>query len=103
MQACAYATLTTVPSNTPYSPLQMAFGVDMLFCQKVAIDWECIKQLHQQQATESSNEENRNRLHHEYQVGDMVLIITSTLEQCNQAKLSSSTEGPYEITKVYAN
>ena len=103
VQACAYVTRTTVPSNIPYSPLQMAFGVDMLFCQKVAIDWEHIKQLRQQQAIENNNKENKIRLHHVYQVRDLVLIITPTLELHNQAKLLWPTEGSYEISRVYIN
>ena len=70
----------TMPSNIPYSPSQMAFGVDILFCQKVAIDWERIKRLRQQQAIENNNKENKNCLQHVHQVGDLVLIITPTLE-----------------------
>ena len=47
VQACAFAVRTTVPSNSPYAPAQMAFGMDMIFQQKVIVDWDKIKQLRQ--------------------------------------------------------
>ena len=33
LQSVAYALRTTVPSTIKYSPAELTFGVDMLFCQ----------------------------------------------------------------------
>ncbi len=103
VQACAYAARAAVPSNSPYSPAQLAFGMDMLFRQRVIIDWEKIKVLRQEQAIANNTKENKKRIDHEYHVGDLVLIVTPTSERRKQCKLSSPTEGPYAITRVYAN
>ena len=40
IQACAFALRVTTPANGPYSPAQLAFGYDLIFRQKVVIDWE---------------------------------------------------------------
>ena len=47
--------------------------------------------------------ENKNRINHQYQVKDQVLIVYHFHYWKNQRKLSSPTEGPYTITKVYKN
>jgi transposase InsO family protein len=47
IQACAFALRVTTPAHGPYSPAQLAFGYDPIFCQKVVIDWEQKKALHQ--------------------------------------------------------
>jgi len=103
VQACAYAARAAVPSNNPYSPAQLTFGMDMLFRQRVVIDWEKLKRARQEQATANNAKENKKRIEHNYHVGDLVLIVTPTSERRKQRKLSSPTEGPYAITKVYTN
>ncbi|KAL7478537.1 hypothetical protein ACHAW6_004297, partial [Cyclotella cf. meneghiniana] len=50
LQACAWAIRTTTPSNTPHSPGQLIFGIDMIFCQKVKIDWALLKKQRRDQA-----------------------------------------------------
>ncbi|KAL7477539.1 hypothetical protein ACHAW6_010840 [Cyclotella cf. meneghiniana] len=34
IQACAWAICTTTPSNSPFMPIQLTFGMDMIFQQK---------------------------------------------------------------------
>ncbi|KAL7482706.1 hypothetical protein ACHAW6_008362 [Cyclotella cf. meneghiniana] len=50
LQACAWAICTTTPSNTPHSPVQLIFGVDMIFRQKIKIDWALLKKQRRDQA-----------------------------------------------------
>ena len=50
IQVCAYAMRATTPAHRLYSPAQLAFGYDLLFHQKVFIDWEQMKVLHNKQA-----------------------------------------------------
>ena len=38
LQACAWAIQTTSPSNSPYNPCQLTFGMEMIFRQQVKID-----------------------------------------------------------------
>ena len=64
LQACAWAIHTTTPSNTPHSPGQLIFGVDMIFRQKVKIDWALLKKQHQDQVLANNSKENRTRRTH---------------------------------------
>mmetsp|Transcript_126 Transcript_126/g.296 ORF Transcript_126/g.296 Transcript_126/m.296 type:complete len:102 (-) Transcript_126:186-491(-) len=75
----------------------------MIFRQQIMIDWEKLKQQRLQHASTNNFKENKKRVNHTYSVNDLVLIITPSSERNKQRKLSSPTEGPYRITKVYAN
>jgi len=103
IQAVAWAIRTTTPSNAPYCPAQMAFGQDMLLRRKVIIDWQLLKEQRQKQAIANNIKENKNRRPHLYKIGDWVLIVEKQYERAKKAKLSSPTEGPYKILKVYTN
>jgi hypothetical protein len=105
IQACAYALRATAPSQGIYSPAQLAFGCDMIFRQKVLIDWERLKAARDKHALQNNAKENRKRLEHEYKVGDKVLIILKPYERRNNPKISAptSTEGPHTILAIYAN
>jgi hypothetical protein len=103
IQACGWAIRTTVPSNSKYQPGQLVFGRDMIFHQAVKIDWQLLKDECRKQSTNNNKKENKNRLQHEYKVGDLVLIVEKPYERHKQPKLSSPTQGPYKITRVYDN
>ena len=75
IQSCAWAIRATALSNAPYTPGQLAFRHDMIFCQKCLVDWTRLKQRRQRQAIENNKKENKNRREHNYKVGDLVLII----------------------------
>ncbi|KAL7480695.1 hypothetical protein ACHAW6_006360, partial [Cyclotella cf. meneghiniana] len=94
LQACTWAICTTTPSNTPHSPGPFIFGVDVIFFQKVKIDWALLKKQHQDQALANNSKENRTRRTHTYQVGDLILIVDKAYERARTGKLSSPTEGP---------
>ena len=56
--------------------------------------------LRKQEIINMSNEkENKKRPHHEYNVGDKVLLEKGGIQQ----KMAASQEKPYEITKVSTN
>ncbi len=90
IQACAYTTQAAVPSNNTYSPAQLTFRMDILFCQYVIINWEKLKLLRQEQAI-AINHKGKKRVKHDYHVGDLVLMPQTM-------QLSSRTEGPHAIT-----
>jgi hypothetical protein len=46
IQIALFANRATTPSNCAYSPSQLAYGVDMIFRQKILIDWVALKQVH---------------------------------------------------------
>ncbi len=72
IQACTWAIRTATPSNSPYSPSQLAFGMDMIFRQKIMVDWALLKKLRRSQTTANNDKENKKRRHHEYKIGDLV-------------------------------
>jgi hypothetical protein len=105
IQACAHALRTTTPSNEPYSPAQLTFGCDMIFRQTIIIDWERLKATRHKNAIANNEKENRKRIHHEFKVGDKVLIKYKPYERRNNPKISPSTyeSGPFTILAIYAN
>ena len=103
VQACAYSLRTTVPSNLPYSPSQLAFGCDMIFRHRVKIDWEMIKHKRSKQALANNTKENKKRVDHEYQVGDFAILLIPPYERSKQAKISSPTNGVYKILEINKN
>lgn len=60
VQACAYLAQTTVPSNSPYSTVQLTFRRDMTFCKHIVIDWGKSKQQCIQHAMANKNKESKN-------------------------------------------
>ena len=105
IQACAFALRAASPARGTYSPAQLAFGYDLIFCQKVLIDWERMKTLRLKLAEENNAKENKKRLNHEYKVGDRVLLVFKPYERLKGGKISPSTlaRGPFIITEVIAN
>jgi hypothetical protein len=105
IQACAFALRAASPARGTYSPAQLAFGYDLIFRQKVLIDWERIKALRIKLAQENNAKENKKRLEHEYKVGDKVLLVFKPYERRSRGKFSPSTyaRGPFVITEVIAN
>ena len=53
----------TVPSNSPYSPSQLAFSHDIIFCQQVLINWD-LKWIHQNKVVKNNAKENRTHQEH---------------------------------------
>ena len=62
-------------------------------------DWELIRLRKQKIIDNSTARENAKRIHHDYAVGDKVLINEDGIAR----KLHPPTEGPYTILQVYTN
>jgi hypothetical protein len=75
----------------------------MIFRQQVNVDWQLLKCQHRTQAIANNKKENRNRVQHDYKVGDLVLIVQRSYERKKKAKLSTPTEGPFKIIRTYMN
>ncbi|KAL7474511.1 hypothetical protein ACHAW6_000485, partial [Cyclotella cf. meneghiniana] len=103
IQACTWAIRTTTPSNSPFTPSQLTFGMDMIFRQKAKIDWALIKKQRHERSEANNKKENHGRCEHTYKVGDLLLIVEKPYERMRKGKLSSPTEGPYKILQVYVN
>jgi hypothetical protein len=50
IQIALFANRATTPSNCAYSPSQLTYGVDMIFRQKIVINWVALKAVCQNQA-----------------------------------------------------
>ena len=61
------------------TPGQLVFGRDMLLNLKFVADWEAIKLRKQRDVDKNNSRENSLRIHHEYQVGDKVLITSNDI------------------------
>ncbi len=105
IQACAFALRATSPARGTYSPAQLAFGHDLIFQQKVLIDWERLKTVRLKDAIDNNKKENKKRLDHEYKVSDKVLLVLKNYELRNNPKISPSTyaRDPFTIIEVIAN
>jgi hypothetical protein len=103
LQSCAWAIRTTVPSNAPHNPSQLVFGIDMIFRQQTKVDWQLLKRQRRNQSIINNKKENKNRVPHEYKIGDLVLIVQKPYERKRKAKISSPTEGPFPIIQTYTN
>ena len=103
VQSCAYALRSTVPSNSHYAPGIFAFGMDMVFRQKIIVDWEKVKKPRQKQHIANNIKENRLRREHKYKEGDLALIIMKSHEINKKSKISKLAEGPYKVLKVFKN
>ena len=101
LQTTAWAIRSTINSTSKHSPSHLALGRDMIFQTKVKINWESIKSNKRKLAIENNTRENLNRIDHNYNVGDKVLIILKGEEI--RSKIQIRTEGPYEIIQVYNN
>ena len=81
VQVCAYALRLTVPSNSNYAPGTLAFGMDMIFRQKIIVDWEELKQLRKKQHIANNIKENRLRREHKYKEGACTYHYETLLEE----------------------
>ena len=59
IQIALFANRATTPSNCAYSPSQLTYGVDMIFRQKILIDWVALKQVRQLQAVANNAKERK--------------------------------------------
>jgi hypothetical protein len=87
-QIALFAIRAAMPSNYTYSPSQLAYRVDMFFCQQIHIDWLALKAKCQKQSMANNEKENKKQLEHTYKVNDLVLILKKPYEMDKAAKIS---------------
>ena len=102
LQSVAWAIRSTVSTALNHTPGQLVFGRDMIMQTRVVADWERIKQKKRMSTIRSNQRENRNRVHHNYKVGDKILIVLK-VGGPPLPKMELPTEGPYTVIRVFRN
>ncbi len=105
LQIALFTIRAAMCSNCAYSPSQLAYGVDMFFCQQIHINWLALKAKLQKQSMANNEKENKKQLEHTYKVNDQVLILKKPYEMDKAAKISLAVcnKGPYMIFEVFNN
>lgn len=96
LTAAAYAIRSTHHTTLQASPAQLVFGRDMLLPVKFVADWTRIAARKQDIINKSNDQENRNRIAHQYKRGDRVLLTTPGI----LPKVRSPRTGPYIVVDV---
>ena len=99
LTATAYAIRSTYHTTLQATPGQLVFGRDMILPIQFKADWAQIALRKQNIINKSNSKENKKRLHHEYKVGDKVLLEKGVI----LPKMAAPREGPFTITKVSTN
>ena len=66
---------------------------------KFVADWDVIRLRKQKDMDKNNNKENSLRIHHDYQVGEKVLITNNDIHR----KLSYPAKDPQPNVQVYSN
>ena len=97
LSATMFALRATVHTTSQYTPAQLVFGRDSVLNVRHEANWKLIKERKQKLINRGNESENKNRVLHEYKVGDKVLLAWKT--KFNQ----DAYIGPYTITAVRNN
>ena len=100
LSAAAFAIRSTYHTTLEATPAQLVYGRDMILPIQFKTDWARVQQQRQQRINESNMRENRNRIPHEYKVGDKVCKEYSRLRA---PKLAPLRDGPYIVRGVQTN
>jgi hypothetical protein len=98
LSATAFAVRSTYHTTLKKTPGQLIFGRDMILNIKHEANWEYIKQQKQKLINKNNERENKNRVPHQYQIGDKVLLNRGT-----ENKYEIPYEGPYTVLEVNDN
>ena len=99
LSSVAFAIRATYHTTLQATPAQLVFGRDMILPIVVQANWNRIKQKRQEEIDRNNVRENRDRIPHDYKIGEKVLLRKEGILR----KLSAPREGPYKVTKVYNN
>ena len=99
LTAAAYAIRSSYHSTLGYSPAQLVFGRDMFMPVDCQVDWEQIREKKQQRIRANNVRENRKRIAHKYNVGDLVTLEKEGIIP----KLSRPRLGPYSVAQTHTN
>ena len=99
LQSVAWALRTTYHTSLRTSPGQLAFGQDMVVPATYLANWRHIHERRNKNILYNNARENRNRIEHDYKVGDYVYILTKDI----QRKLAPTKQGPFRIVTIHTN
>jgi hypothetical protein len=91
-----WALNSTFHSTLLATPGQLTFGRDMILPVSYLANWEQIRLRRQHRTDVDTARENRSRIAQEYQLGDLVLVTSTSLA----GKLARPTSGPFPIVDV---
>ena len=74
LTATAYAIRSTYHTTLQATPGQLVFGQDMILPIRLTTNWALIAQRKQERIDKSNACKNKKHIHHEYKVGDKVLL-----------------------------
>ena len=97
LASVAWVICSTHHTTLQATPGQLVFGRDMLLNLKSVAGWEAIR-LKKRDEGKNDSRENSLRIHHDYQVGDKVLITSNDIHR----KLNCPIKGHYTINQVYS-
>ena len=99
LSAVAFATRATVHTTLDATPSQLVFGRDPIIGTKHLADWSLIKDRKKKLIMQNNRKENKNRLEHDYKVGEKVLMKTDWNLKCN----GDACKGPFTALQVNDN
>jgi len=99
LSAVAFSVHSTYHTTLEATPAQLIFGRDMLLPVQFQADWAQIQMRRQAAINKNNFKENKSRIPHHYQVGDLIMIK----HQGTRRKLSSPNSEPYPVERVYNN
>ena len=99
LSATMFALRATVHTTSQYTPTQLVFGRDSVLNVRHEANWKLIKERKQKLINRGNERENKNRVPHEYKIGDKVLLKNAWKTKFNQ----DAYIGPYIITAVRNN
>ena len=99
LSAIRQAVRSTVHTTTRATPTQLVFGCDAILNVSFEADWQYIKERKQTLIQQNNRRENKNRIPHQYAVGDRVMIKEARSRKHGSDRYS----GPHTVTAVYDN
>ena len=93
LAAAAFEIHQTTNSKKCYIPGQFIFGHDIILPINQLVYWGSLRQQKQTQINKDNTRENRDRVDHDYKVGDNVMLTNH-----NAYKYESKYKGPFVIT-----
>ena len=99
LSAAAFAIRATYHTTLQATPAQLVFGRYMILPITVQANWDLIKERRQEEINRNNRRENRNRIEHQYNPGDKILLRKEGILR----KLSAPRKGPFKVSTVYDN
>eukprot|EP00957_Ditylum_brightwellii_P035318 2678573-Ditylum_brightwellii.AAC.1 len=97
--AVRFATRATVHTTIQATPMQLVFGIDAILNVKHEVNWKYINERKDKIIKKKTENENKKRKLHHYQVADRVLVKGDRSSMFGDY----AYKGPYEIVEVDNN